>query len=809
MKHDGQIVIATGANRFETGWKNRKINWSQLVNKLAGTFRSRETVVEYGAMTPRNRDMIKDIGGFVGGFIEGGHRLIGSIKYRTLLTLDLDNATPDVWTNVLLDFNCAAVLYSTHKHTPAAPRYRLVLPLNRQVSAEEYEALARMIAGKLGIGLFDPTTFQPSRLMYWPSTPSDGQYVCEQADLPWLDVDSVLELYLDWKDSSSWPVHPMLDKIRKRSADKQGDPRQKPGLIGAFCSTYDIEAVIGTYLEQQYVPADHMPGRYTFSGGSTSGGLVIYENLWAYSHHSTDPAGGKLCNAFDLVRLHLFSQLDTDAEADTPVNRLPSYAAMLDLAGADAGVKKHIGQRRMDSAREAFGEVEDEPEPGNEEKGQSGDTHCDEWLGQLATDRKGKYVETIDNVLLILRNDPRLKGRIVYDVFAREVKVVKRLPWRKPKRGEEWYTDKDDAGLRHYLEKVYGLTAVQKIRDALDMLLLECSRHPVREYLDGLQWDGQNRLEEVLIDYLGAEDTPYVRAVTRKALTGAVARVMEPGCKFDYVLTLVGAQGQGKSTLFSKLAGGWFSDSFAGVNADNNKSYEQLQGTWIMEIAELAGVRKAEVEAIKHYVSKQVDSYRPAYGRRLEHYPRQNIFVATTNEALGFLRDDTGDRRFWPVPTMKQTSIYDLFTELTPAEIDQIWAEAVVRYQAGEVLHLQELEAEAKKMQEAYKVKDERVDVIAAYLDTPLPETWGNMTIHERQLYLKDEEEYKQGTVRREKVCVAEIWCELFGGTYKDMTSNNTKNIHAMLNRVQGWSYTDKSIRFSIYGKHRAYVRRE
>jgi predicted P-loop ATPase len=805
MNNNGQIVIATGANRYEVAWKNHKIQWSQLVDKLRTTYRTRETVVEYAALTPAKKDGIKDIGGFVGGYIQGGHRLIGSIKYRTLLTLDLDSADPGVWTDMLLEFDCAAVLYSTHKHTPESPRYRLVLPLDRQVSSEEYEAIARMVAGKLGINLFDPTTFQPSRLMYWPSTPADGQYVFLEHDRPWLNADRVLDLYLDWSDSSSWPVHPMLDKIRSRSAGKQGDPREKSGLIGAFCSVYNIDAVMGAYLGEQYVPCDHMPGRYTFTGGTTSGGVVVYDNLWAYSHHSTDPVSGKLCNAFDLVRLHLYGEKDIEAAPDTPVNRLPSYGAMLDLVSADVEVRKWIGRQRMQRAKEAFGSGSEEGS--DADKGMEDDPADDNWLELLAADRKGRYLETIDNILLILKHDPRLKGKIIFDVFAREIKILRRVPWRSVGKGEEWYTDRDDAGMRHYLEKVYEITAVQKIRDALDMLLIEYRCHPVREYLGGLQWDGQARVEELLIDYMGAEDTPYVRAVTRKTLVGAVARIYDPGCKFDYVLTLVGGQGQGKSTLFNKLAGKWFSDSFTGVNADNNKSFEQLQGVWIMEMAELAGVRKAEVEAIKHFITKQVDSYRPAYGHRLEHYPRQCILVASTNETMGFLRDDTGDRRFWPVTTRKQQPLYDIFTELTPDERDQIWAEAVTFYAAGEVLHLGELEIEANRIQEQHKVKDERIDVIAAYLEMPLPENWNNMTIHERQIYIKDEEEFKSGTVIRQKVCVAEIWCELFGGSFRDMTTNNTKYIHSMLSRIHGWSSSKNPLFFSPYGRHRAYVR--
>ncbi len=809
MQYDGSIVVATGRSRFDTAWKNHKITWSKLVDKLKDTYRTRETVAAYRGMSKDKQDKIKDIGGFVGGYIEGGHRTNGSIKYRSLICLDVDYADKWFWLDVSLLYGCAMLMYTTHKHAPEAPRYRLVLPLDRPVSAEEYEAIARRIAFNVGMQLFDPTTFQPTRLMYWPNSSIDGEYIVQHQDSPWLQADEILNEYADWKDSSTWPAHDSEDKIREKSAEKQGNPLDKSGLVGAFCNVYDIETAIADFLPGVYVKCDHMNNRYTFTGGSTSAGLTIYDGVFAYSHHSTDPVSHKLCNAFDLVRLHLFAGQDQDSAPRLPTDKLPSQGAMLDLAKNDTRVKRWLGEEKQRLAEKAFGVLEPEPEPvpgtfhvEHAEKEQDNDA----WLELLQTDRKGKYLSTIDNIILILRHDPRLTGRLAYDEFNRQEIIKKSLPWRKI-RGRSWWTDRDDAGLRHYLEKVYDIANVQKVRDAFDMLMIEKTFHPVRDYLGGLKWDGQGRLDELLIDYMGAEDTPYTRAVTRKTLTAAVARIHEPGVKFDYVLTLVGDQGQGKSTLFSELAGVWFSDSFASVGGDGNKAYEQLQGTWIMEIAELAGVRKADVEAIKHYISKQVDSYRPAYGRRLEHHPRQCIFVGTTNETLGFLRDDTGDRRFWPVPTMHSEPAYSVFKDLSGAEIDQVWAEALYRYQQGEKLFLEELESEAKKMQEAYKVKDERVDIIAAYLDTPLPAAWPEMNILERQLYIKDGEEHKQGTVIRTKVCVPEIWCELFGGGYKDMTANNTKHIHNMLRRIKDWKSSDKAVRFTIYGKQRTYIR--
>ena len=222
----------------------------------------------------------------------------------------------------------------------------------------------------------------------------------------------------------------------------------------------------------------------------------------------------------------------------------------------------------------------------------------------------------------------------------------------------------------------------------------------MREYLDGCVWDGVPRVETLLVDYLGAEDTPYTRAVTRKALTAAAARIYDPGCKFDYMLTLRGRQGIGKSALIARLGGRWFSDSFTTLQGKD--AYEQVLGVWIMEVGELAGMRRAEAETIKLYISKQVDRFRPAYGRRTQEFPRQCIFIGTTNEAQ-FLRDRTGNRRFWIVDTPNEPR-RSLWDELTPETVRRVWAEAAELYHAGETLYLPpELESVARRVQESFE----------------------------------------------------------------------------------------------------------
>ena len=208
--------------------------------------------------------------------------------------------------------------------------------------------------------------------------------------------------------------------------------------------------------------------------------------------------------------------------------------------------------------------------------------------------------------------------------------------------------------------------------------------HPVKEYLNGLSWDGTKRLENLLVDYLGAEDTPYVRAVTRKTLVAAVARIYEPGTKFDSILVLNGPQGIGKSTLFARLGRAWYSDSLSISDMKDKTASEKLQGYWILELGELAGIRKMDVETVKSFITRTDDKYRKAYGVNVESHPRQCIIVGSTNSDGGFLRDVTGNRRFWPVRVLGKGrhKPWDLDA------VDQIWAEAAEYYHQGEELFL-------------------------------------------------------------------------------------------------------------------------
>lgn len=794
MKHDGQLEIATGLSAQTKVWKNQKLSWSELVSHLREEHKTQETLKEFLAAPKEEQTRIKDVGGYVGGYLKNGRRKPESVVTRQLLTLDIDFAHRDFWDDYQMFFNNAAVLHGTHKHCETSPRYRLIMPLSRKCTPDEYVAVARRIAGTLGIELFDRSTFETNRLMFWPSNPRDVDYYFKFQDGPWVDVDAILATYADWHDSSLWPTADREVEEIKSGARKQEDPSLKKGIIGAFCRTYTITEAIEKFLSDIYVQTA-LQDRYTYIKGTTAAGLIVYDDKFAYSHHGTDPCGGRLCNSFDLVRIHKFGNLDADNEKGTTPK---SFIAMEDFARSDKAVKKIIASENLQDAKYDFAE---EYGAGEQEENL-------EWMQELEVDPKGGYKPVAQNLNLIFSHDTRLRNLFKQNDFDGKKYVFGTLPWRRVPTPEP-VKNVDFAGVRNYIEIIYGIAAANKIEDSLELEFERNHYHPVLDYLRSLDWDGTPRVDTLLIKYFGAEDNTYTREAIRKTLVGAVARVFNPGCKFDLVLTLISpTQGTGKSSFFKALGKRWFSDTFLSVSGKD--SFEQLQGTWIMEMAELAGLKKADIESIKHFISKQEDTFRPAYARVAETFPRQCVFVATTNENT-FLRDPSGNRRFMPVDiwSKKLTDNDDLKGFLTnDDEIDQVWAEAVHMFRKGEKLYLgTEAEKTATVQQSMHSEVDERRGIIEDYLDRLLPTDWDDKDVFERRSYLEDPLSPK-GTILRDYVCIAEIWCECLGKNKEDMDRYKTREINDILRGLEGWEQVGTTRTFKIYGKQKYYARK-
>lgn len=793
LQNDRQIQISAAGSRKATSWPVQQLWWSEFIQRINTPVRSTESLLVYLRYPKSQQDDLKDVGGFVGGAVDG-QRKAANIKSRDLLTLDLDNIPAGETENVLCrleGMGCGYAVYSTRKHEPAKPRLRVIVPLSRNVTPDEYEPIARKLAEIIGIALCDPTTFQASRLMYWPSCSSDSQFVFQYGDKPLLSADGMLSMYDDWKDVAQWPQVPGIQPVQKLAA-KQEDPAEKKGIVGAFCRIYDIYSAVEQLIPNEYEPCD-IQDRFTYAGGSTTGGAVVYgEGKFLYSHHATDPSGGKLCNAFDLVRLHKFGELDEEAAAGTPTGRLPSYTAMKEFAQADPQVMALMKQEKFEAAVSDFGQ--------NLNPNVDGDTA---WAQKLALNGSGNYLKSVDNILTILRNDPLLKGKFAYDQFANRGLVLGALPWNE-KEVRRIHAEEDDAGLRWYLEAIYGITGKEKIYDGLMLVAKEQAFNDVRDYLVGISWDGVKRVDTLLSDYLGAEDTLYCRTVSRKSLVAAVARVMEPAVKYDYMPILSGAQGIGKSTLYRLLGKAWYSDSLA--TFEGKEAAEMLQGVWINEVGELNGLSKSETNAVKQFLSKTEDIYREAYGRRTGRFPRQCVFFGTTNDQE-FLKDHTGNRRFWPVDVGQQDPKKNVFMQLAD-EVDQIWAECFVYWRMGEPLYMpKEIEKHAQQAQESHREASAKEGIVLDFLEKTLPENWQQRDLSQRRMYWQGEFGRCPETVPRDRVCAAEIWCECFGSELRYMKKTDTREINNILSALSGWEQLKSPGRFGPYGMQRGYKR--
>ena len=807
LNYDGKLLIAVGRSRKATQWQNKEMLWSDLIARLSTTTRTRETATEYAQLSKGDRDSIKDVGGFVGGYLKNGKRNNASVVNRCLVCLDADNADPELLDDLDLTFPNAYALYSTHSHTPEKMRLRIIIPLARAVTPDEYAAISRRLADNLTLTRFDPTTFEAARLMYWPSTPEDGEYLFQHSDAPFVDPDAVLATYVDWRDASLWPTTQPVEERLRHTAGKQEDPVLKRGVIGAFCRAHSITDVLDTILKDIYHPG--MEGnRYTFVGGSTTGGLVIYDDKYAYSHHATDPAGGKLCNAFDLVRWHLFTPGGTAPDGSTVGDDADSMKRMQEYASADEATRRQLAEERHAQAVEEFSDLDAE----GEQKAVGENAN---WQEGLDIDRHGKVKDTLGNLALILRNDPRLKD-IAYNIhrsgidIRRDAEGRTTLPWAQLKPG---WNESDLGSIQIYLERVYGLYTPSKLKGILLAIAAERSYHPIRDYLEALpEWDGVPRVETLFIDYLGSPDTLYIRAIARKMMVAAVARIYEPGVKFDSVVVLNGPQGMGKSSFFAKLGGKWFSDSLTISDMKDKAAPEKLQGYWILELGELAGLKKMDVETVKAFITRQDDKFRHSYGYSVEDHPRQCIIVGSTNNGDGFLRDVTGNRRFWPVTCTTNSPHRPWEVE---SIVPQLWAEAQVLYRTGEQLYLSpEEEKQAGMEQTAALESDVREGMIAEYLDKLLPEDWDRMDLAERRGFLRGDPftgGNRVGTVQRTTVCAVEIWTECFGKDPSAIRRSDTYDIFGMLLKIGGWEkYSgnkNASLKRGFYGTQRCFVR--
>ena len=734
---------------------------------MQNPIRTAETAAEYHAMKKSERDAVKDKGGFFAGTLKGTRRRATEVISRSMITLDHDRLKPGCFD--AFAFKHCAIVYTTHSHTPEAPRARILVPLTRDVIPDEYNAIARYLADEIGMDTVDLCSFKINQLMYWPTASSDGEYICRQYEGDWLDPDVFLATHPNWQDCSSLPTAPGEKEAVERECKRQADPLTKEGIVGAFCRAYSIQEVMQTFLSDVYEPTTD-ENRWGYTKSASIPGVMIYDGKFAYSHHASDPAYGKLCNAYDLVGTHLF---DGD------------FTQMAGFAAKDEKVRTLALKERQDRAVEDFAEEED-------------------WKVKLVRQKKSTQIEnSLYNIKLIMQNDPYMKN-IVFNQLADGMEIKGEVPWSHP--GKFW-RDADDAQLICYVDDNYGTFSARNYDIAVAKAVDDRSYHPIREYFAALPpWDGVARVDTLLIDYLGASDNAYTRAVSRKVLCAAYRRIKEPGIKFDYMPVLNGAQGIGKSTFIANLGMDWFSDSLTLSDMNDKTAAEKLQGYWILEIGELAGMKKADLDKVKAFVSRVDDKYRASFGRRVTSHPRQCVFFGTTNSENGYLRDITGNRRYWNIK-LSGSSKYKPW-QMTSELVQQIWAEVMILADAGEKLYLPpDLEEYAKEEQREAMEHDEREGLVRLYLDTLLPANWDEMDLYQRREFLRGDDTSPVGTDVRVIVSNMEIWCECFSRKKEDLRSIDSYAIAAIMSRLPEWEKQPTPQRIAIYGLQRIYRR--
>lgn len=791
MMSERKYSIAVGNSCEAKFWSNEEITFDELCQRLSNTKYTSETIEQYKHFNKEERNKAKDNGGFVGGKLKGTKRGVSEVLFRSMLTLDLDKAKVGFIDKFTAESKYLSCLYTTHSHTKEEPRCRVIVPLSRDVTPDEYNAIARLFASQFGIEQFDACSFRIAQLMFYPTTPKDGEFIFKKVEGEVLNPDEFLADYPLWQDISTLPLTPdEMPKNNVQRGRKKKDPTELKGVIGAFCRAYTVQEAIETYLSDVYEPTDKS-NRYSLKSADSKGGLIIYDDKYAFSHHATDIACGKELNAFQLVMLHLFGSDNNDA-----------VKKMKEVARNDEHVRTQL---ILDNGEFDEDEINDDSQ--SESPIVSKAKPIKDWISKLSIGIDGAIENTSKNLEIILENDKNLQG-FAYNELSNRVEVIGRVPWDRPKDNRFW-READESQLRLYIDKKYIEFKERNFEVAFNSIVDNRRFHPVRDYLDTLpKWDGVKRVEEVFIKFLSADDNDYTRAITKKTFAACVARAYHPGTKFDSIPVLDGAQGIGKSTLIKYLAGEeFFSDNLSLTDMNDKTAAEKIQGNWLIEIGELSGMKKADIEKVKSFVSTTDDKYRASYGRVVESHPRQCVIFATVNgDGRGYLRDITGNRRFWIVKC-NQTLQKRMWDENDKNYRDQFWSEAKEIYESGEELYLEGnlLDIATDYQNEALE-QDERVGIVEQYLNRLLPTNWHEMDLYKRRSFLNgDDFICEKGTIQRTEVSNAEIWCECFGKSQSDLKSSDSYQLAAIMKQIGGWERTSSIKKQPIYGRQKIY----
>lgn len=711
----------------------------------------------------------KECGNYIFGTLRGGRRTKNNVVSRSAVQLDADQATEETWDG-LRALGVRALVHTTYSSAPDGLRLRAILPLDRLVAPDEYVHIVAVLMDRLGKEAFDPGSLQPERYMFRPAVAPENRdwYRYEDIQGPLICADDLLA---DFTEDLSTAPTPRVNKSKR-------DPREIEGTVGAFNRAYSLEEAITTF-GIPYEPAGE--GRYQLVGARGFAGIHEVTPDLIYSHHSGDPAYGQTLSAFDLVRVHLYGILDEETPADTPITRLPSTEAALKALSMDAKVVQEI-------VGDDFADDPDDPQAPPRS-----------WVLDLVrSPRTGEVKDVVGNWDLITANDPVFRA-LVWDELELTVKATADLPWRAL-GGADTFTGSDRASLSLHIERAYG---IRPPRALLDDLVAVVAHHtevnPVRDYLEGLRWDGVPRLETSLP---GVEDTVYTRLVARKVLVAAVARMFDPGVKWDYSLIIYGTEGKGKTYWVNRMSKGW---NAALGDIHSKDTLLTMQRSWIVTSDEGFSMKKSDADSLKEFLTRTHDVFRLPYEREVMSYPRHCVIWGTTNDPT-FLRRQEGNRRYLIIHAEHEVA----FEELTDDYVDQVWAEAVELYHGGEPLFLdKEGSAIAARAREAYIEEDTLTGVIQEWLDQPIPDGWDDMSPEARVLWRLEAADGigPVGTQRIQQTCSAQIWVECLGRSSGDRRRNDLLDIASSLRALPGWRPVPGRTRVPNYGPQLVFER--
>ena len=656
------LTISVGKSRKETDWKQTHVTWDQLVERMREPVVTDETVAAFSGMSKDQQAGIKDVGGFVGGELEGA-RSLDNVKSRCIVAFDADYASPDLWDNWQLMVGCAALVHSTHKHTPEHPRLRILAPLKRPVTPAEYEPMARRVAEWIGIENFDDTTYEINRLMFWPSRPSDGEYVFDVVDGDWLDPDAILATYHDWHDMREWPRSSRQNEIVRRKAETQGDPLTKPGVVGAFCRAYPVTEAMEKFMPGEYTYS-YTSGdeeRWTYNHGTTANGVIIYDsNRFFYSYHDHDPLQGKLLNAFDLVRLYLYRDLDGEYKGE--ISEAPSQKAMINLCKEDGKVQTELADALRQNPSEVFA---------NEDDGLArflGDTtaqgsavqfideygrqfrYCKEydwmyWDGQKwATDAAAEIGMLAMSFADAKYTQAQILERTATDKYTKEVAKAEMQRARKLRTASGKKDLLEQAGVIQHESKPDSYDAepwdLNTPDGIIDLHTGEVRPHDPEARCTKITSCGLTttpegvKLWKDFITYITAGDNMFAEYLQMLMGMSAVGKVFEEGLVISY-----GPGGNGKSTFFgavAKVLGDYAktlnADTVAPVRGKADENYiVMLRGIRLAIMGETDEDAKLAIAGMKRISSQDRISARANYHAPLTFEPSHTLIMHTNH----------------------------------------------------------------------------------------------------------------------------------------------------------------------------------